>query len=806
MSQSGDRFYYLLNELYQALSASTIPSVSGQSGKVLSNDGTNLLWITGGGGSGTVTSVGLTLPSIFSVTGSPITTSGTLAATLATQSANTVFAGPSSGSAAAPTFRALTQSDITSLIVNPLGIIINEPFTSSRANWTSNGNFTISGSTLQCASTASSLDLSNYISQNVYGGTNLEDWTITATITVGTVSSTSFGIGFGLQSINTTGPASIQIGILLDSTNGGKIGFYYNNSSSVNYISTSKITAPSAGNVLAVKIQYFKNKLVVTLTNTSTTPNVSITETLPISVSYPVNQFYLPNFGEFSIYALGGTHSVSNFIVSSYENVGSDWLVIADSISKGYYSNSADARWINKIQNVYNGKYTVYGQASNKTNDNNINEIVALNPKNILVDIGTNNIGYGQNLSTFNTNMAALISSLTSAGYVLGTNLFICTILPRNDYDVTSYNTSLRTTYAGAIIDQYYSFNASSGTGINSIYSDEGIHPNTIGHNKKADVIASGLGLTKKINYHQETTFAVIDPYTGYLGVGTNVPRYQLDVYDASNVQISVRNSTADSGGYIHSIASSFIYMFGGATYNGTNWIAKSTMSNGWSMGNGSAGLSVNTGLTVGSSFIPVTTIWSDTTGTVICNMVSPSSTSEARLWINESSKSGVKIGSDSYLSTLSASSLLISSGAYTNGSTWISKSLGYVALMAFNYTQISFFMDTVSPNTSFTPTERCRLTTTGLYLGGGVSASSLLHLADAGNITFGTTSGTKIGTSTSQKIGLWNTTPIVQPTTSIAAASFVANTSSIANDTATWDGYTIGQVVKGLRNIGILA
>ena len=61
---------------------------------------------------GTVTSVALTLPAIFSVTGSPITTAGTLAATLASQSANLVFAGPSTGAAAAPTFRSLVAADL----------------------------------------------------------------------------------------------------------------------------------------------------------------------------------------------------------------------------------------------------------------------------------------------------------------------------------------------------------------------------------------------------------------------------------------------------------------------------------------------------------------------------------------------------------------------------------------------------------------------------------------------------------------------------------------------------------------------
>lgn len=53
--------------------------------------------------------------------------------------------------------------------------------------------------------------------------------------------------------------------------------------------------------------------------------------------------------------------------------------------------------------------------------------------------------------------------------------------------------------------------------------------------------------------------------------------------------------------------------------------------------------------------------------------------------------------------------------------------------------------------------------------------------------------------------LGFFNATPIARPTTAYGAATFVANTSGIANDTATFDGYTIGQVVKALRDIGIL-
>jgi hypothetical protein len=67
---------------------------------------------SGGGGVGTVTSVGLVPPSIFTVSGSPVTTFGNITLGLANQTANTVFAGPASGSPAPPTFRSLVNADL----------------------------------------------------------------------------------------------------------------------------------------------------------------------------------------------------------------------------------------------------------------------------------------------------------------------------------------------------------------------------------------------------------------------------------------------------------------------------------------------------------------------------------------------------------------------------------------------------------------------------------------------------------------------------------------------------------------------
>lgn len=74
------------------------------------------------GGTGTVTSISLVAPvSILSVSGSPVTTNGTITLSLVPQSANTVWAGPTSGASANPTFRVLVAADIPTGTLSDVG-------------------------------------------------------------------------------------------------------------------------------------------------------------------------------------------------------------------------------------------------------------------------------------------------------------------------------------------------------------------------------------------------------------------------------------------------------------------------------------------------------------------------------------------------------------------------------------------------------------------------------------------------------------------------------------------------------------
>jgi hypothetical protein len=76
----------------------------------------------------------------------------------------------------------------------------------------------------------------------------------------------------------------------------------------------------------------------------------------------------------------------------------------------------------------------------------------------------------------------------------------------------------------------------------------------------------------------------------------------------------------------------------------------------------------------------------------------------------------------------------------------------------------------------------------------GTSSPSSLLHLADAGNITVGTTTGTKIGTATTQKLGFYNAAPVVQPT-AVADATDAASVITQLN-----------ALLTRMRNLGLIA
>lgn len=104
----------------------------------------------------------------------------------------------------------------------------------------------------------------------------------------------------------------------------------------------------------------------------------------------------------------------------------------------------------------------------------------------------------------------------------------------------------------------------------------------------------------------------------------------------------------------------------------------------------------------------------------------------------------------------------------------------------------------------------------TGIISIGGTDTVSLsaaaITLTDAVNIIVGSSTGTKFGTGTGQKLGFWNATPVAQYAATGTTAGFTAGSGTAANSDSTYTGdvgssaYTVGDIVAALKKCGIMA
>ncbi|AVH85346.1 hypothetical protein RsoM2USA_418 [Ralstonia phage RsoM2USA] len=114
---------YVTTAISNAAFVSNSNNIVAGSGISVSKSGTDITISATGSGTGSVTSVALSMPSIFNVSGSPVTTTGTLTATLAGQNANTFLSGPGSGPADIPTFRAIAPADLPLATTTNVGAV-----------------------------------------------------------------------------------------------------------------------------------------------------------------------------------------------------------------------------------------------------------------------------------------------------------------------------------------------------------------------------------------------------------------------------------------------------------------------------------------------------------------------------------------------------------------------------------------------------------------------------------------------------------------------------------------------------------
>lgn len=140
-------------------------------------------------GVGTVTSVGLSLPAMFTVSGSPVTSSGTLSATLAAQTQNQVFVSPN-GLSGVPTFRSLVAADLPTVTVAKGGTNLTSLGTANQVLGVNNGASALEYKTIASGTNISVVHTAGTVTINTTGlGTMATQNASSVAITGGTASS-----------------------------------------------------------------------------------------------------------------------------------------------------------------------------------------------------------------------------------------------------------------------------------------------------------------------------------------------------------------------------------------------------------------------------------------------------------------------------------------------------------------------------------------------------------------------------------------------------------------------------------------
>lgn len=233
---------------------------------------------------GGITSVGFSAPSIFSVSGAPLTANGTINLAFVGQSANQIFAGPVSGGVAAPSFRSLVAADIPSLDASTIGAGI-----------------------LPSARGGTGLAPAGGDANKVYGvnagGTSNEFKTITGAGTV-TVSHsagniTITGAGGGGGTVTSVGVGGLPLSVT--------------NSTSTPTISIAQANTTNAGYLSAADWNTFNDKqpagaYLTSITSGNVTTALGFT---PVSNALATGQVYL---------GVGGVATASNFGIGQMRN------------------------------------------------------------------------------------------------------------------------------------------------------------------------------------------------------------------------------------------------------------------------------------------------------------------------------------------------------------------------------------------------------------------------------------------------------------------------------------------------------
>ncbi len=770
-------------------------------------------------GTGTVTSVALSLPAIFTVSGSPVTGSGTLTGTLATQTANYIWAGPTSGGAATPTFRAMVSADIPSAIVTYAKI---QNVTTARLL----GRTTAGAGVVEEISVGAGLTLSGGVLDVAGGGsitgsgtdTYLTRWTGASSIGDSTLYLSGgkiiSAINSGFKVVRTgadatsdnaadasLGYTATMYTMAVDRDGGGAVahqaGFYSDSLTESTKVyghliwyadATYDIGASSANRArdayLSRSLYAASIKLLGSSSGTATitppaaagTPTLTLpTSTGTLALTSDVTTAVSGTSGKLAKFT--SANVVGNSIVTesgaAISVAGAATLVGQSNtnqfVLKGYSTQTSPQILIQssaaaELARLYvNATYSIAlgYQAGASLGASTGSVLIGYQAGNALTTNDIVAIGY-----------KAGYSCTAARNVFIGKNAGRLTV--GGDYNVAIGEGALETNVSGQ--------------------SSLALGYGALGQATASENVAIGASALQKCTtgYYNvgigTLALGELLGATGNLGIGQSALRNLVSGTDNTAIGTSAGYSSTGSNNVLlgHTAGGSctgsnnVIIGYHAGRYTGSTSAFGECVYIGTLAGGGTGNYCVGVGRETLTANVTAATALGYQAGKVV--------TGAGSVMIGYQAGVTVSSGANNTILGYQAGASLTTNGGCVM--------IGYQAGNAETAANKLY----IANSSTTTPLIYGDFSTPSLTFNGTV------NIADGKNLVLGGTTGTKLGSANTEKLGVWGATPIVQPTTGVAAATFTANSGTAVNDASTFDGYTIGQIVKALRNMGALA
>lgn len=396
-----------------------------------------------------VSSVALTMPSAFSVAGSPITSSGTFAVTGAGTTAQYIR-----GDGSLATFSAGTpQIENFGLLYSDSAWADLSRFVQSGTTFTdSSGHIIITGGSSDFTKSLNIDYNQKYAFSNWH--TNMEHWRIRATIKV----ITHGIIPIGIRSTIASGTQLNATAFINTAT--GLVTFLEN--------STTNLTV-NLGDYIDISAERNGTKTFISVRNITTNSapvTVSSSYVIPVGGIPPA-----PNTGQFAVFAYSGKFYLETLTVSSNEMRYADIGIIGDSKSQGY-NGTFLTRYPTQLANFYSVMVHAGGNETTADWLTSVDEVVYLAPKIVYMTNPSNDLRTGINTDSTKARYYRVERRLRDAGIA---------VYHLNSFYETSTNTGTWATYINTSRSVDSVINTYTPGIISGFVDVDNIHPSVYG-------------------------------------------------------------------------------------------------------------------------------------------------------------------------------------------------------------------------------------------------------------------------------------------------------------------------------------